>query len=111
VLASVSRGKKLITLLAEGHSGLISNAQPTFKSNKHTGDYSEMNSENYVCWPEKKLITTLEPNSVLMMDNASYSNIQKNKVPTSNSSKEIMQNWLHGRNTHFLQHDAKSTAL
>jgi hypothetical protein len=60
-----------------------------------------MNGENYIRWLKEKLIPNLEPNSVIVIDNAPYHNIQKDKAPTSNSNKEIMKNRLHVRNIPF----------
>jgi hypothetical protein len=38
---------------------------------------------------------------VILVDNVSYHNTQKDKAPTSNSDKETAQNWLCGRNIPF----------
>jgi hypothetical protein len=54
-----------------------------FKLNQKTGDYhNEMTGENCIHWLKEKLIPNLEPNSVLVTDNASYHNIQRDKAPT-----------------------------
>jgi hypothetical protein len=54
-----------------------------------TGDYyNEINGKNYICWLKEKLILNLEPNSVLVTDNAPYYNIQKNEAPTSNQIRK-----------------------
>jgi hypothetical protein len=46
------------------------------------------------------LITNLLPNSILVIDNASYHNIQTDKL-TSNSKKDEMKAWLLERNIPF----------
>jgi len=38
---------------------------------------------------------------VLLVDDMSIHNTQKDKVPTLNSNKETVQNWLCGRNINF----------
>lgn len=38
---------------------------------------------------------------MLLVDNMSSHNTHKDKVPTSNSNKETVQNWLCGRNINF----------
>ena len=60
-----------------------------------------MDSEIYIYWLKEKLIPGLDLNSVLLVDNMSCHNTQKDKVPTSNSNKETVQNWLCGRNVDF----------
>jgi hypothetical protein len=84
-----SRKGKDIIVHAGGCRGFIPNALVTFKSNQKTGDYhNEINGENYICWLKEKLVPNLEPNSVLVTDNAPYHNVQKNKVPTSNQIRK-----------------------
>ena len=78
------------------------NALLMFKSLQKTGDYhNDMNSENFIRWLKQYLIPNLEPNSVLVIDNASYHNIQKDKAPTSNTNKEAMKTWLREKNIQF----------
>ena len=53
-----------------------------------------MNAENYKKWLMEKLIPNLPPNSVLIIDNAPYYNIQLNKAPTSKTNKKICRTGL-----------------
>jgi hypothetical protein len=102
MLASVSRREQLIILHVGGHTGFISYAQLIFKSNQKTGDFhSETDSDNYIHWLREKLIPSLDLNSVLLVDNVSCQNTQKDKGPTSNPNKETAQNWLCGRSIHL----------
>jgi transposase len=102
LLAPVSKGERLIILHAGGRRGFIPNTQVIFKSNQKARDYhNEMNGENYICWLKEKLIPNLELNSLLVIDNTPYHNIQKDKASTSNSNKETMKNWLRVRNIPF----------
>ena len=95
LLTPVSRGSRLIIIHAGSCSGFVPNALAIFKSNQKTGDYHvAMNNENYVLWLKKQLIPNLPPNSVLVIDNASYHNAQLNKPPTSTSTNKMMIQWL-----------------
>lgn len=77
LLSPASRAKGLVLCLVEGRTGCIPNTQLIFKSNQKTRDYhNEMNSENFIRRLNENLITNLGPNSVLVMDNASYQNTQ-----------------------------------
>ena len=45
-------------------------------------------------WIHEKLLPNLEPRSVHVIDNAPYHNIKVEKVPTSNSKKDELKQWL-----------------
>jgi len=48
-------------------------------------------------WLQEKLIPNLESKSVIVVDNASYHNVQLNRHPTSNARKGEMLLWLDKR--------------
>ena len=56
-----------------------------------------MNHANYMKWLQEKLIPNLESKSVIVVDNASYHNVQLNRHPTSNARKGEMLSWLDER--------------
>ena len=91
----VAKGQRLIIVHAGSQYGFVPNTLLIFKSNQKTGDYHDnMNADNYRRWIEEKLVPNLPANSVLVIDNASYHNVQLEKTPTSNSTKRDMQDWL-----------------
>lgn len=91
----VSKGNRLIIVHAGGKDGFVPNALLMFKANQKTGDYhNQMNFENYEKWLRCKLIPNLEPNSVLVIDNASYHSNVSSPAPTSSSRKQVMIDWL-----------------
>ena len=53
-----------------------------------------MNSEKFDVLLRGKLIPTLPPKSVVVIDNASYHSVQEDKCPTQSSRKAYMQAWL-----------------
>jgi len=55
-----------------------------------------MNHANYMKWLQEKLIPNLESKSVIVVDNASYHNVQLNRHRTSNARKGEMF-WLDKR--------------
>lgn len=66
-----------------------------FKSGAKSGDYhDDMNFDNFYKWLSEKLIPNLQPNSVIVLDNAPYHNKVLNLAPTSSSTKEVMIEWL-----------------
>jgi len=60
-----------------------------------------MNHANYMKWLQEKLIPNLESKSVIVVDNASYHNVQLNRHPTSNARKGEMQFWLDERGIRY----------
>lgn len=98
----ISKGPRLIIVHAGSASGFIPNALLMYKSAQTTGDYhSEMNKENYEKWLQDKLIPNLQPNSVFVIDNASYHSTLEDRAPNSNSLKKTMQDWLKSKNIPF----------
>ena len=77
-----------------------------FTSKKSTGDYhDEMNSENFEEWFHDTLLPKLEPNSLIVMDNASYHSRYLQKIPTKSSTKQVMKDWL---TSHGVQYPEKA---
>lgn len=102
LFAPVSRGERLIIVNAGGEMGFIPNALLMWKAGKKGGDYhDQMNSDNYLKWLQEKLIPNLPPQSVVVMDNAAYHNVEINKAPTSSSKKQEIINWLQKNNVPF----------
>lgn len=98
----VSKGQMLIIVNAGAEHGFVKNAYLRYKPTIKSGDYHDaMNYENYKKWLQDMLIPNLPPNSVLVIDNASYHNVQCEKVPTMASRKAEMQEWLTTRNIGF----------
>lgn len=98
----ISKGDRLIIIHAGGEKGFIPNALKTWKASKRTGDYHDnVNQEMFMKWLMEKLLPNLEPRSVLVVDNASYHNVQVHKAPTSKSKKQEMKDWLSNHNIPF----------
>lgn len=75
--------------------GFLEQCLLIFKSGSKSGDYhDDMNAENYGKWVMEKLIPNLPDNSVVVIDNAPYHNMQVNKAPASASKKIEMVKWL-----------------
>ena len=55
------------------------------RSKTKAADYhDEMNSEHFMEWITEQLLSRLEEPCVIILDNASYHNKQRDKPPTSN---------------------------
>lgn len=61
---------------------------------KNTNDYhDEMNGDTFREWMEG-ILPLLRPNSVIVMDNASYYSVKIDRAPTSNTRKADIIKWL-----------------
>ncbi|XP_045488624.1 uncharacterized protein LOC123690059 [Pieris rapae] len=104
VLTEVSEGQRWIIVNAGSEKGFIPNSLLCFKSKTKSGDYhDEMNGDNFSKWLQEKLIPNLEPNSLIVMDNASYHCIKINKRVTMNSKKQEMQDFIKKNNLSYLE--------
>lgn len=97
-----SKGTRAIIVHAGGEMGFIPGCLAMWKSTSTTGDYhKDMNFQNYSKWIQEKLMPNLPEKSVLVVDNASYHNVQVDRAPSSSAKKEDMQKWLTNHNIPF----------
>ncbi|XP_046674540.1 uncharacterized protein LOC124363336 [Homalodisca vitripennis] len=102
VAAPLSKGERLIFLHAGGEMGFVKNCLTMWRANIKTGDYHDnVNGKMYFKWLTEKLIPNLPPRTVVVIDNASYHNVQVDKCPTSKNTKSEMQDWLIQKNIAF----------
>ncbi|GLV38172.1 hypothetical protein CBL_12818 [Carabus blaptoides fortunei] len=66
-----------------------------------------MNSTNFIKYLREKIIPNLPARNVLVMDNASYHNVQEERCPTSNSRKAEMREWLQSKQISFTENMSK----
>jgi len=88
------KGKRLIVLYIGSEDGFLPGGLLCFESKKNTINYhDEMNGDTIREWIEGTL-PRLKLNSVIVMDNASYHSVKKDKAPTSNTRKADIIKWL-----------------
>lgn len=91
----ISKGQRVVIVNAGSEAGFVPNALLLFKAGTKTGDYHDnMNFDNYEKWIRCQLLPNLPPNSVVVVDNASYHNKQSDPAPTANARKGEMKKWL-----------------
>ena len=90
------KGEHLIIMNAITRNGWIPGAKNVFKSTRKTGDYhGQMNAQQFQKWFSEMLIPKIPPNSMIIMDNASYHKaLTEDSAPIATSSKEKMRSWL-----------------
>lgn len=93
--APSGKGKRLIITHAGSENGFVSGAEDVFIGKKGTGDYhEEMDGDRFEHWFVNKLLPNIKPNSVIVMDNASYHSVKVEKIPTKSTRKAVIQGWL-----------------
>ena len=113
------KGQRLIILHAggvdgwvEGVDGWVEGADLVFSSKTNSTDYhDEMNSKHYMEWMTQQLLPRLEEPTVIILDNASYHNKQKDKPPTSTDKKDDIKTWLDQHHISYSDTDIKKTLL
>ena len=99
-------------LHAGGVEGWVEGADLVFRSKTNSDDYhDEMNSQHYMEWLTGQLLPVLDKPTVIILDNASYHNKQKDQPPTSNDRKDDIRKWLDEHNIQYSQTDIKKTLL
>jgi len=90
------KGDRLIIINAITKDGWVPNSKLVFKATKKTGDYhSNMNWENFSKWFQEKLLKNIPKNSLIIMDNASYHNVQVEEAfPKKGHSITQLREWL-----------------
>jgi transposase len=90
------KGERLIIINAITRSGWVPGAKLVFKSTRKTGDYhGQMNSDLFQKWFVEMLLENIPPNSLIIMDNASYHNtLAEHSPPTPLCSKKRILEWL-----------------
>ncbi|KAH0818878.1 hypothetical protein GEV33_003913 [Tenebrio molitor] len=84
---------KLTAQIAGSDSGFVPDGLLLFESKTSTDYHEEMNAIVFEDWFQK-ILTLVEPNSVVVMDNASYHSRREERLPTTSWRKANIQNWL-----------------
>ena len=74
----------------------------SYSDPKNNGDYhDDMTADHFEEWFGTKLLTNVPPNSLIVMDNASYHSRRSDPVPVKSWTKQKMQDWLQAKGVEF----------
>ncbi|GFW44305.1 DDE_3 domain-containing protein [Trichonephila clavipes] len=91
--APKSKGRRLIITHIGSKEGFVRDAADIFIG-KNSGDYhEEMDGNHFEKWFET-VMPKLKPQSIIVMDNAPYHSVKKEKIPTSSWKKSAIQEWF-----------------
>lgn len=98
--APAGKGRRLIITHIGSDSGFLENGLLLFESKKTSDYHEEMDAQKFESW-FSNILPNLEPNSVVVMDNASYHSRQLEPSPTTAWRKANIINWLSQKNIPF----------
>jgi predicted O-methyltransferase YrrM len=70
-----------------------------------------MNADSFKDWFVNRFLNLLKEGTVIIMDNASYHSRVINRLPSTNSRKQDIQEWLHKNNISYQPYETKSELL
>lgn len=77
--------------------GFVPGGLLCFESKTNSADYhDEMNGDTFYEWFVKTL-PLLKPNAIIVMDNASYHSVKKQKIPVMSWKKQAIIDWLESK--------------
>lgn len=104
------KGKRLIILHIGNEDGFVDGGALVFESNKTSDYHEEMTGAVFNDWFEQ-VLELLEPGSVIVLDNASYHSVKKERIPTSSANKSTIQQWLNSKGIVYEETDLKKDLL
>lgn len=88
-------GPRFALVHAGGENGFVPDAKYTFLCKKNTADvHHEMDADTYENWFVNQLLPNIPPQSVIVLDNASYHSRKREKIPTGTWRKNDIIEWL-----------------
>ncbi|KAJ4446177.1 hypothetical protein ANN_12870 [Periplaneta americana] len=87
------KGKRLIVVHIGNENGFVDNALWVFESYSTKEYHEEMTGEAFHEW-FGKILPKLEPGSVIVLDNAPYHTVKKEKLPTTAWRRDNILEWL-----------------
>lgn len=90
---STGKGKRLIITHIGSENGFVEGGLLVFESKKDGDYHKDMNANVFEEW-FAKILDILPENSVIVLDNAPYHSRKVEKIPTTNTKKEEIIQWL-----------------
>lgn len=91
------KGKRLIVLHIGSADGFVPGGLLCFPSKTNSLDYhEEMNGSTFFEW-FVKILPSLKENAVIVMDNAPYHSVKKDRIPTMSWKKQDIITWLESK--------------
>ncbi|CAI6346881.1 unnamed protein product [Macrosiphum euphorbiae] len=104
------KGKRLIVLHIGSTDGFVPGGLLCFESKTNSSDYhDEMNGSTFFEW-FVKMLPLLKENAVIVMDNAAYHSVKKDRIPVMSWKKQEIINWLESKGENITYPTTKELA-
>jgi predicted O-methyltransferase YrrM len=70
-----------------------------------------MNADSFKDWFVNRFLNLLEEESIIILDNASYHSRVIDKLPSTNSRKQDIREWVHKNNISYQPYETKTELL
>ena len=107
-------GARIIVNDIGSENGFLGGCREVFIGKKNTDDYhNEINGDHFEAWWKEKVLPSLPPRSVVVIDNAKYHSriTPESKTPTTAWRKAEIQRWLLERNVTYDEKNTKPILL
>lgn len=105
------KGERLIVVHIGSREGFVNGGLLCFESKTTSADYhTEINGTNFLEW-FTKILPLLNDNAVIVMDNAPYHSVKKDKIPVTSWKRADIITWLQEKNIEFDNSFIKSELL
>lgn len=94
------KGRRLIITHIGSDTGFVDGGLFVFESKTTREYHEEMTGEVFLEW-FISVLPKLNPNSIIVMDNASYHSVKAERVPVMAWRKDAIIGWLRGHNVEF----------
>lgn len=89
------KGERLIVVHMGSEEGFVLGAFLNFHGKKSSENYhEEMDGERFERWFKEQALPNIKPGSIIVMDNASYHSVRREKLPVKSWRKQQIQEWL-----------------
>lgn len=110
-LSDLNPSNRVIVLDIGSEDGFLQGGR-LYKANTTIGDYhSQMNFVNFTKWIRERVLPSLPPNSVVIIDNAPFRGEQGDKVPNKSATKKVMIEWLLRHGEEYNEKSTRKTEL
>lgn len=105
------KGKRLIVLHIGSTDGFLPGGLLCFESKTKSTDYhDDMNGTTFFEW-FVKILPLLKENAVIVMDNAAYHSVKKDRIPVMSWKKQDIINWLESKGENISYPTTKGALL
>ncbi|KAK3918054.1 Protein FAM243A, partial [Frankliniella fusca] len=110
------KGGRFVLLHAGGEFGFVNNAKLVFTATKSKSvaggtHHDEMCAARFTKWFKDQLLPNIPPNSIIVLDNASYHSVLQDRAPTMNDKRTAMIAYMDAHNIPYEEKQTKAELI